>query len=142
MKLEKTTLIANFYERNRLDGARAVRNFLCDNRITLLDARAIVHAVRQEIDKIQITQDEQNLMEQIAKTGDHKPQHVEVVIGREFIKHCANWDVQDVLGEPDEMVRNLDVIAKVAYKYQLKYALIVFEIMLDDEEIWEPATVH
>ena len=142
MKLEKATLIANFYERNRSDGARAVRNFLCDNRITLLDARAIVHAVRQEIDKIQTIQDEQNLMEQIAQTGDHKPQHVEVVIGREFIKHCANWDVQDVLGEPDEMVRNLDVIAKVAYKYQLKYALIVFEIMLDDEEIWEPATVH
>ena len=142
MKLEKATLIANFYERNRLDSALKVRNFLCDNRITLLDARAIVHDVRQEIDKIQTIQDEQNLMEQIAQTGDHKPQHVEVVIGREFIKHCANWDVQDVLGEPDEMVRNLDVIAKVAYKYQLKYALIVFEIMLDDEEIWSPATVH
>lgn len=142
MKLEKATLIANFYERNRSDGTRAVRNFLCDNRITLLDARAIVHDVRQEIDKIQTLQDEQNLMEQIAQTGDHKPQHVEVVIGREFIKHCANWDVQDVLGEPDEMVRNLDVIAKVAYKYQLKYALIVFEIMLDDDEIWVPQTVH
>lgn len=142
MKLEKATLIANFYERNRIDGALKVRNFLCDNRISLLDARVIVHAVRQEIDKIQTIQDEQNLMEQIAQTGDHKPQHVEVVIGREFIKRVANWDVQDVLGEPDEMVRNLDVIAKVAYKYQLKYALIVFEIMLDDEEIWPPATVH
>lgn len=142
MKLEKATLIANFYERNRIDGALKVRNFLCDNRITLLDARVIVHAVRQEIDKIQTIQDEQNLMEQIAQTGDHKPQHVEVVIGREFIKRVANWDVQDVLGEPDEMVRNLDVIAKVAYKYQLKYALIVFEIMLDDDEIWEPQTVH
>lgn len=142
MKLEKATLIANFYERNRIDGALKVRNFLCDNRITLLDARVIVHAVRQEIDKIQTIQDEQNLMEQIAQTGDHKPQHVEVVIGREFIKRVANWDVQDVLGEPDEMVRNLDVIAKVAYKYQLKYALIVFEIMLDDDEIWEPTTVH
>ena len=81
-------------------------------------------------------------MEQIAQTGDHTPQHVEVVIGREFIERTANWDVQDVLSAPDEMVRNLDVIAKVAYKYQLKYALIVFEIMLDDEEIWEPATVH
>jgi hypothetical protein len=81
-------------------------------------------------------------MEQIAQTGDHKPQHVEVVIGREFIKRVSSWDVQDVLGEPDEMVRNLDVIAKVAYKYQLKYALIVFEIMLDDDEIWEPTTVH
>lgn len=142
MKLEKATLIANFYERNRVDSALKVRNFLCDNRISLLDAHSIVHAVRQEIDKIQTLQDEQNLMEQIAQTGDHKPQHVEVVIGREFIKRVANWDVQDVLGEPDEMVRNLDVIAKVAYKYQLKYALIVFEIMLDDEEIWEPATVH
>lgn len=142
MKLEKATLIANFYERNRIDGALKVRNFLCDNRITLLDAMVIVHAVRQEIDKIQTIQDEQNLMEQIAQTGDHKPQHVEVVIGREFIKRVANWDVQDVLGEPDEMVRNLDVIAKVAYKYQLKYALIVFEIMLDDDEIWEPTTVH
>lgn len=142
MKLEKATLIANFYERNRINGALKVRNFLCDNRITLLDARSIVHAVRQEIDKIQTIQDEQNLMEQIAQTGDHKPQHIEVVIGREFIKRVANWDVQDVLGEPDEMVRNLDVIAKVAYKYQLKYALIVFEIMLDDEEIWSPATVH
>lgn len=142
MKLEKATLIANFYERNRSDGARKVRNFLCDNRITLLDARAIVHDVCQEIDKIQTIQDEQNLMEQIAQTGDHKPQHVEVVIGREFIKRVANWDVQDVLGEPDEMVRNLDVIAKVAYKYQLKYALIVFDIMLDDEEIWSSQTVH
>jgi hypothetical protein len=142
MKLEKATLIANFYERNRADGALKVRNFLCDNRISLLDARAIVHAVRQEIDKIQTLQDEQNLMEQIAQTGDHEPQHVEVVIGREFIKRTASWDVQDVLGEPDEMVRNLDVIAKVAYKYQLKYALIVFEIMLDDDEIWEPTTVH
>jgi hypothetical protein len=142
MKLEKATLIANFYERNRADSALKVRNFLSDNRITLLDARSIVHAVRQEIDKIQTLQDEQNLMEQIAQTGDHKPQHVEVVIGREFIKRTASWDVQDVLGEPDEMVRNLDVIAKVAYKYQLKYALIVFEIMLDDDEIWEPTTVH
>lgn len=142
MKLEKATLIANFYERNRVDGALKVRNFLCDNRISLLDARSIVHAVRQEIDKIQTLQDEQNLMEQIAQTGDHEPQHVEVVIGREFIKRTASWDVQDVLGEPDEMVRNLDVIAKVAYKYQLKYALIVFEIMLDDEEIWSPQTVH
>lgn len=142
MKLEKATLIANFYERNRVDSALKVRNFLSDNRITLLDARTIVHAVRQEIDKIQTLQDEQNLMEQIAQTGDHKPQHVEVVIGREFIKRVSSWDVQDVLGEPDEMVRNLDVIAKVAYKYQLKYALIVFEIMLDDDEIWEPTTVH
>jgi hypothetical protein len=142
MKLEKATLIANFYERNRADGALKVRNFLCDNRISLLDARAIVHAVRQEIDKIQTLQDEQNLMEQIAQTGDHEPQHVEVVIGREFIKRTASWDVQDVLGEPDEMVRNLDVIAKVAYKYQLKYALIVFEIMLGDDEIWEPTMVH
>jgi hypothetical protein len=142
MKLEKATLIANFYERNRADSALKVRNFLCDNRISHLDARAIVHAVRQEIDKIQTLQDEQNLMEQIAQTGDHEPQHVEVVIGREFIKRTASWDVQDVLGEPDEMVRNLDVIAKVAYKYQLKYALIVFEIMLDDDEIWEPTTVH
>lgn len=142
MKLEKATLIANFYERHRAEGALKVRNFLCDNRITRLDARAIVHDVRQEIDKVQTIQDEQNLMEQIAQTGDHKPQHVEVIIGREFIKRAANWDVQDVLGEPDEMVRNLDVIAKVAYKYQLKYALIVFEIMLDDEEIWSPTTVH
>lgn len=142
MKLEKATLIANFYERNRVDSALKVRNFLRDNRITLLDANAIVHAVRQEIDKIQTIQDEQNLIEQIAQTGDHDPQHVEVVIGREFIKRTASWDVQDVLGEPDEMVRTLDVIAKVAYKYQLKYALIVFEIMLDDDEIWEPMTVH
>lgn len=141
MKLEKATLIANFYERNA-DSTPKVRNFLSDNRISHLDARAIVHSIRQEIDKIQTLQDEQNLMEQIAQTGDHQPRHVEVVIGREFIKRTANWDVQDVLDEPDEMVRNLDIIAKVAYKYQLKYALIVLEFMLNDDEIWSPQTVH
>ena len=142
MKLEKTTLIANFYERNRMHGPSIVKRFLRENGITIIDARVLRHAIRKEINEIQDLQDEQNLIEQIAETGDHEPKHVEVIIGREFIKRTGSQDIQDVLDEPDEMLINLDLISKVAYKYQLKYALIIFDVMVDDEEIWETVTLH
>jgi len=140
--LIQATLIANFYVANRLAGPGSIKLILREHGITIHDARYIANAIRRDISEIQDAQDEDNLMKQIQENGYTGLKHVEVLIGKQFIINNSNKTEQDILDNPIDAISSIDLVSKVAYKYELKYTMMIFDIMIDDEEIWETVVLH
>lgn len=139
--LERVALIATFYEHNRQRGPTPVKNYLREAGLTLIEAKIVAQALRYEITKIQDQQDEQNLVN-TTDDGTNVRHHVELIVSQDFVKKVSANGTQGVLDDPLGVLQNLTMVSNIAYKYQLKYSLIILEMMIDDDDIWEQVTIH
>ena len=126
---EKIILAANFYERNREEGAKDMMRYLRENGITYYDAELMQEAMLNNIDIIQEEQD-----------NKYSGSNIEIVFGCSFIKNCRNLVKKD--RKIKEIKDDFEMISLVAYKYQMKYTVLVLEEMIQDKEIWDKVILH
>jgi hypothetical protein len=148
MRLEPYIIAANFYEKHRPLGSFIVKEYLKQNGITIYDARLYSSIIKNEIDIIQDIQDEKIYIKQLNNGNIQNPddlKHVEVLISKEFISKINTDNGKDILKDfnnKEQIIETVDLISNVAYKYQLKYASLIFDVMIDDEALWDEVIVH
>ena len=136
---ETAILVANFYEHHRQDNPSEVKYYLKKNGFGWTEASLIAAQIREEIAAIQDIQDEQAYNDHIDRKDSGTPSRVEVIVSldmiQKVIKSKNSSDIQ-------KTIDNISIISTVAYKYQLKYALLILDIMLTDDVVWEPVVMH
>ena len=146
LSLQHATILANYYEKFRhVVGAPHIKEYLRKAGITSLDVQHSLRKILAEISAIQDQQDEDNYSKSVDRgevKPPKKPPSVEVIIGREFLTETTKGGAQAVQADPVEAYRTLDMVSKIAYKYQLKYTLLIFDVMAQDEKIWERIRIH
>ena len=146
---ERVTIMANYYEQFRYAGSERIRKYLNEIGMNIIDAKSLTEDIKKEINHVQDMQDEELIMKYMDE-GKHDEiedmnkydQHVEVVIGRDFVERFNYHNEEELLKDLKDTHNSISIATKIAYKYQLKYALVILDIMLDDEAIWDKITVH
>lgn len=145
MNIDRAAFIASFYEKHRINNLDAVRIFLQQQDLTLHDVQLMSEKVNEKINQIQDDQDEEHYLNEIEEHGEDAMKtirHQEFLVNQNIInniKELTNGDVIDSV----EVVRNtMKSIAVTAYKFELKYSLLILDIMVEDDEIWDKVVFH
>ena len=134
MIVENATSLANFYNTNRQHSADAIKAFLSARGVTVDSISDLAKVVNEEL----LIEQERHNKECDAPPG----MNMDHVLSSQFLKKIADLGVQDISDDPADIHYIMGVISKTAYKYQLKYALTVIDVMVNDKEIWEEIIIH
>lgn len=147
--MEKLSFIASFYERHRRNGAVEIKQLLSERNITRSSAESTRDKILECLIKIEDEESEELYSEKVKSgevpdidTDERKLYFTEKIINQQIINNTATLTCDDVSAKPEFFKNTFKSLVITGYKFQLKYTLVILDIMLDDTDIWEKIQYH